>query len=257
MRAIHKPKQAISNIRGTPSAYDTATRFEDGSWQTYVVTHCIECGEEFNIHWNTGGADPRFVDKKMRGLGWHFDAFKPKNCVCPACVTGRRGPAHPDSDEDDNLTPREEPMVKANSVDNSGYQPPQRGDTAMLTVAGRGVQNTEVPRKLTAHEKQKIRQFLDGHFDEARGRYLDEYNDKKIGEEVNVPWALVTELRELAYGPLKDDPEVVAYKAEAAAIRQEFIAFKAATATALEEMHATAQKLEGRLLNLEGRAKRL
>lgn len=50
--------------------------------------------------------------------------------------------------------------------------------------------------------------MLDGHFDEARGMYLEGYSDQRIGKELNIPWACVTQMREAAYGPILVDTEV-------------------------------------------------
>jgi hypothetical protein len=247
-------KDAIKNIRGLPKAYGTETRFQDGAWQTFVFTWCIECGKRHEVHWNTGGADPAFVDKKMRGLGWHFDAHKPKNCVCPECITGKVT-EEPNDMKTTNTTP-------PNSTDNnpSGYRPPDKGDTALVNIVhnARGTtQEPPVPRTLTAHERTKVRQLLDGHFDELKGQYLEGYDDKRIGEECNVPWALVTQIRELAYGPIKEDPEKVAFRAEAKALREEFVRMSKSAEEAVDKLLAQFKAIEGRLLNIEGKAKKL
>lgn len=253
----HKPNQAIKNVRGTPAAYDTTSVFEGGAYQTYVIVRCIECQEETRVHWNTGGADPAFVEKKLRGMGWHFDAYKPKNCVCPDCLTRRkRQPlppdsgwvaAHPDSDEDDKLT-REETMAKST---NSYISPPT--DTAILSAATANVNADEYNRTLTTHQKAKVRAVLDIRFDDSIGRYIDNYDDKKVGEETDLPWALVAQYRELAYGPIKADPMVEAVKSEALALRDEFQIISRAA----EDLRASIQRIEGRLVNVEAKARKL
>jgi hypothetical protein len=254
-------KDAIKNIRGLPKAYGTETRFQDGAWQTFVYTWCIECGKRHEVHWNTGGADPAFVDKKMRGLGWHFDAHKPKNCVCPECIQGpaRAGPVTGKVTEEPNDMKNTTPP---NSTDNnpSGYSPPTHaGDTAITSMVATQIGKTDVPppRTLTAHERTKVRQLLDGHFDELKGQYLEGYDDKRIGEECNVPWALVTQIRELAYGPIKEDPEKVAFRAEAKALREEFLKMAKSAEEAVDKMHAQFKAIEGRLINIEAKARKL
>jgi len=254
--AIHKPKQAISNIRGTPSAYDTVSVFENGGYQTYVVTHCIECGEETRVHWNTGGADPRFVDKKMRGLGWHYDAFKPKACVCPDCVTGIRKavavPAAAAIAAIENMIAREEPaMPKSNSFVPT-TQPVTSTDVLGAATALMNADDYN-NRKLTSHEKAKVRGVLDSHFDDQIGRYIDNYDDQRVGRELNLPWALVAEYRELAYGPIKDDPAVEAVKAEVAALRKEL----SDLGDIVEDARAQFVRLNGRVVNVEAKAKKL
>lgn len=256
MKAIHKPTQAIKNIRGDPRSYDTENRFEDGSWRVYVTTTCIECARDFDVHWSTGGADPRFVEKKMRGLGWRFDAFKPKQCVCPECVRGRKSNGTDDtttttnSEDNDmaNTTKPAAPTTPANS-----YKPPTT-DTAVLMAARANNDADDVTgRRLTAHEKARVRSALDSHFDDQLGRYIDGYSDERVGKELDLPWALVTELREFAYGPLKDDPAIAAVKAEVEALRGELVTLS----HALDQARATFTKLEGRLVNVEAKARKL
>ena len=262
--AIHKPKQAISNIRGTPAAYDTVSVFENGGYQTYVVTHCIECGEETRVHWNTGGADPRFVDKKMRGLGWHYDAFKPKACVCPTCVTGKKTFQRVDpstvevTDSPDGIEivftlPSEETMAKtANS-----FVPTTMPSTSTAVLAAAQAQSdaddTVGRTTLTANEKARMRRLLDIHFDDQLGRYIDNYDDERVAKETNIPRKYVTEYRELAYGPLKADPAVEAVKAEVAALRKELSNLN----DIVEDARAQFVRLNGRVVNVEAKAKKL
>jgi hypothetical protein len=245
----HKPKQAISNIRGTPAAYESTTVFEEGAYQTYIITHCIECGQETRVHWNTGGADPAFVERKLRGLGWRFDAYKPKNCVCPECVKGRREPTSL-AGAIYNIS-RGEPMPKSTTPTNS-YTPPTT-DTGVLTAVANLTAAGHYDRTLTSHEKAKVRAIFDGHFDDQLGRYLDNYDDKKVGLETDLPWALVAEYRELAYGPIKADPAIEAFTKELAIMQEELKALS----NAIEAMRARFEAYSGRLVNLEAKAKKL
>jgi len=241
-------------LNATPS-YDTATEFTDGAYHTFVTAHCIECGEAGVLHWNTGGNHPDFVARKYRGMGWHFDAYKPKKCVCPACVAGRKPAPHmadagglfKDSHYE-NVT-QEEPddMAKSNS-----YTPPVT-DTAVLRAAVAHMEADDYNRTLTSHEKAKVRGVLDSHFDDQIGRYIDNYDDQRVGKETNLPWALVAEYRELAYGPLKADPIVEAVKAEAVVLRQEFTELS----HAMDALRDRIVKVEGRLVNVEAKAKKL
>lgn len=96
------------------------------------------------------------------------------------------------------------------------------------------------PRDPTPQERVKIRSVLDSYFDDAAGCWLDGYSDQKAGEEIGVPWALVTRIREAAYGPIRVDPEVAGLRAELAQIGREL--------AALTEKHGAAQKrLDGLL----------
>lgn len=77
-----------------------------------------------------------------------------------------------------------------------------------------------LPRALTSDEKHRIRNLLDTNFDDAKGRYLSDYTDQKIGDEVNVPWVFVQQIRDLAYGPLKEDQRVTALRVELTQVRE-------------------------------------
>ena len=97
----------------------------------------------------------------------------------------------------------------------------------MTTATAKKVTKTPEPvtaetpprTSLTPAERTKVRALLDGHFDDSRGAYLDGYSDKRIGEEVGVPWKLVEAVREAAYGPLRADPEADTLLADLKALR--------------------------------------
>lgn len=61
---------------------------------------------------------------------------------------------------------------------------------------------------LTPEQKKRVRDLLDGVFDEAKGMYLDGHSDKVVGEKLNLPWAGVAHVREAAYGPIRVDPDI-------------------------------------------------
>jgi hypothetical protein len=90
------------------------------------------------------------------------------------------------------------------------------------------------PRDATQQERLKIRAILDKHFDDNAGCWLDGYSDQKAGEEAAVPWAIVTRIREAAYGPIRVDPEVAGLRAELMQIGREL--------AALTEKHGAAAK---------------
>ena len=68
-------------------------------------------------------------------------------------------------------------------------------------------------------ERVRIRNFLDKHFDDAAGCYLDDMSDIRITELVGVPRIAVDRLRETAYGPLLMTPEMVKMRTEMATLK--------------------------------------
>jgi hypothetical protein len=97
-------------------------------------------------------------------------------------------------------------------------------------------------RDPTPEERMRIRRILDTRFDDGAGCWLDGYSDQKAGEEAKVPWAMVTRIREAAYGPIRVDPEIAALRAEMAQIARDLVA--------LNDKHAAAVK---RLDNLNAK----
>ena len=64
---------------------------------------------------------------------------------------------------------------------------------------------TKEARQPTQDQRLAIRNLLDRHFDDKAGCYIDGYSDQMIGKEAGVPWAMVTTIREAAYGPIRQD----------------------------------------------------
>jgi hypothetical protein len=98
----------------------------------------------------------------------------------------------------------------------------------------------------TADQRVKIRNYLDKHFDDSVGIYLDDMSDHKIAEIVNVPRAVVERIRELAYGPIKVDPEIVAIRAEVASLARQIGDHE----KALDESKGRLKSLEDRLAKM-------
>jgi hypothetical protein len=129
---------------------------------------------------------PEMVAKKFRQHGWAFDNDKPGRVRCPKCLA--------------KIKPEKDEPVSA-------IKPPTATVTPITAAS---------PRTLTADEKAKVRLLLDGQFDDQKGMYLEGYSDQRIGSETGVPWACVRDLREVAYGPIKANPEIEALRADLA-----------------------------------------
>lgn len=144
--------------------------------------------------------NPEATIKRVQAVGWQISGLRVE---CPRCVASSAARA-------------------------AGDKPDPKPTAKVIPMA-------EVKmREPTPQERVKIRGILDKHFDDGAGCWLDGYSDQKAGEEINVPWALVTRIREAAYGPIRVDPEIAAMKAEMAQIGREL--------AALAEKHNAAQK---------------
>lgn len=94
-------------------------------------------------------------------------------------------------------------------------------------------------RDATPEEKSRIRRFLDGHFDDMRGCYLEGWSGKKAGEELKIPYAIIAKIREAAYGPIRVDPALLEMQEELARLQ--------ATCTELQsKITAFVKKLGGK-----------
>jgi len=58
----------------------------------------------------------------------------------------------------------------------------------------------EPPRQPTQEDNRRIRDYLDGHFDDRNGRWTDDLSDAKAAERLKLPRAWVSRIREF-YGP--------------------------------------------------------
>ena len=85
-------------------------------------------------------------------------------------------------------------------------------------------------------QRNRIRDLLEEHFNSEAGFYKSPWSDQKIARDAGVPFAAVSNIREIAYGPIKTDPEAMAIKSELDDVR-----------TALSATMDTLAKLEQRL----------
>lgn len=64
-------------------------------------------------------------------------------------------------------------------------------------------------RPLSQEERIKIREMLDIFFDEEKGIYKNNFSDQSIGEKLNIPWKHVFNMREIAYGPIREEKQKI------------------------------------------------
>jgi len=150
---------------------------------------CAECGTKECVT-NTGDRPPDLIIKVIKARGWKADAFKPLSHFCPKCAG---------------------PQKKSAAA--------KQGNVIPMSVTPIAKPSVEV-RQPTSDQRVKIRDSLDNHFDDVTGRYLDGFSDQKIAELVDVPRIIVERIREVGYGPIKDDPVLIALRAEIVALQK-------------------------------------
>lgn len=175
-----------------PQGYTIVSAMADGRRRYSARMVCRCCGAHHDLALANNARSPNFVADKARQLGWDARPDRPAAWRCAACVS-----ATPKPDPD-------EPLRKVLPMK------PQPVTPKPATV-----------REATPEEKRRVREKLDGYFDEAKGMYLDGYSDQRVGKELDLPWAMVAKLREAAYGPIRADPEIEGIKAGIATLTAE------------------------------------
>lgn len=170
---------SLEDIRREAEAIGVATikKLIDGKMVEYRRAVCSCCGAVKEVR-HAAITRVEQIKQGFAAKGWSFE----KHAVvkCPACAKAR--PVNPERKE------REMQQVKP--------------------------QTANATRTMTPADRAKIREFLDGHYDERRECLLDGYTDKTAAEKLGVPWSWVRDLREFAYGPIKGDPELMEIRAE-------------------------------------------
>jgi hypothetical protein len=102
----------------------------------------------------------------------------------------------------------------------------------------------------TSDQRMRVWGYLDKHFDDSAGLYLDGMSDQKIAEAVKVPRIIVERMREAAYGPIRINPEIVALRNELTQMQRSI----ASEQNAIDGLKSNAASLEQRLARLESSA---
>lgn len=146
---------------------------------------CSGCGEVGSVN-ITSLPPPEMMDKKFVQKGWELDPN-----VCPTCVVKRKKAKAVAKKEQTKMntatkttgTLSDNPVLKAVSADT---------------------------HKATA----KMHQLLSIHFDADEGRFSEGWNDERISKESGISVVHVTEVRNIAYGELKEPEEITALRNE-------------------------------------------
>jgi hypothetical protein len=185
---------------------------------------CSQCGAhaEHKVKSNNRLV-PEFITSWARDLGWDTKIDQ-KSARCPDCVRRRR--------ERVNDT---EAQLRAWTAKQTAKQEATVPDPVPMPIP--------TDRRPSAHQRQLIRTKLDGHFDDAKGRYLEGYSDQQIADELKVPRVFVEQIREAAYGPVRVSPEVEALERDLKATMERLAKFDAE----LAELRRTCATLEARM----------
>lgn len=153
------------------------TRDPTANGRLNLASFTCECGWSDNVKIARKGdkTNNEATVKRAEDLGWNARVGS-TDAECPACVKSRKAAA-------------------------SGDRPAPKETTPMAEF---------VPTALTSEKRFEIRGFLDKHFDDQKGRYLDGMTDEKIAVKCGLARFHVETVREAAYGPIKVSPEQLA-----------------------------------------------
>lgn len=176
-------------------AYDTVLyQITPGHVRQGFRLVCASCDTVEDVS-NEHDCSPAHVTTKFERRGWRVNSTDRRRCFCPKCATKHKPTPQPTTEQPKMTEP---PPKFAPGAKPNGATPP-RPPALVL-------------QSLTTEKRVRIRGKLDGHFDDARGAYIDGYSDQRIAEEVDVPRAVVVAMREAAYGQITADPEIDALR---------------------------------------------
>lgn len=96
----------------------------------------------------------------------------------------------------------------------------------------------------TQDQRYKIRQMLDKSFDDSIGCYLDGLSDQAIAQTLDLPRMMVERLREAAYGPLREHPDLTEIRRESAEVKLKADQHRLAGDQMTAEAHALLVRLD-------------
>jgi hypothetical protein len=159
--------------------------------------------------------NPELIAKHAQRDGWIVPGRRRGKIICPECQAARRAQAkgEPPGKVVALFPPPAKPFMPPIIHDPSQAEipmaapPPTPQPSAPPSLIG------SVQTELTQQQRLNARSLLDKHFDDGDGAYLDGWTDQKIADQVGAPRALISKLREVAYGPIRVDPELVGLRA--------------------------------------------
>lgn len=198
-------------MRGLP--FTIKNTMVAGGWKEVARFSCVRCDGfgDFPLIRHAKTFNPEATIHGATAAGW-LAKHNSTRAECPTCTASRSAQAKGES--------------------------PGKKTAEVIQMQLKPLQN---------EHRLRIRDLLDKHFDDSLGRYLDGYSDQKVADEVMVPRAHVEGIRETAYGPIRNPPELdAATKAvadlEASYAKAEAIALEIASLLDASRKHVAQAK---------------
>jgi hypothetical protein len=207
----------------------TVSNIERGEGRGKVARfRCQQCFATLDLTIKPGKAmSPDHFARMAARSGWRADPERMSKTLCPDCLHPAKPPA----------------AVTAKRIQ-SAPQPTQ--EPAMSSPKITPIKPTVV--NLTADQRVQVRHRLDKHFDDSVGVYLDGMTDQKIADELDVPRAIIEQMREAAYGPIRVHPDILLLRNEVAMFQRVIDEHQ----RELDALRAKAADMETRLAKLVG-----
>ena len=154
----------------------------------FATLQCSRCPEVGEVRFTGTLPPPSMLDKKFTQKGWKLDPH-----ICPACV---------EKEKAEKQVKKEQAQVQKTNT------PTALADNPVLKAVSVDT------HKATA----KMHRLLAEHFDADDGVYSEGWNDDRVAKESGMSASHVTEVRNLAYGELKEPDELIELKKGIAAL---------------------------------------
>ena len=220
-------------------AYDLKRHPGPTGLRVEAIFTCATCGKHAVL--NVGEVhNPQKLGNRLKQHGWYGGAWHARRDItCPECLVASRTRKNDAASE-----LRKYAEKKARQVAQAVVSTP-----ALAALASTQVKLTETTISLPREPDQKpehhamaqitkmkplsgetppssdariaIRVALDKSFDDKQGIYLDGMSDEKIASDLDFPRKWVSDIREAAYGPIRERPEISALKSEIEKLKHE------------------------------------
>ena len=200
-----------------------------GTVARFTCTSC-EAKDEVTV---TPGAslNPEAFANTMKTRGWEADPWRTNRTRCPRCARARTKAAN---DPDSEL--RRTAARLAAAPPTPPPEPPPMPSKQPAPVARTEATVTPI-REPTSDQRAKVRELLATHFDDDAGMYLGGYDDKRVAEEAgNLPWAMVSRIREAAFGPIRITPEMAELREQIDAARTRIVNLESSATSLIEQL---------------------
>lgn len=154
----------------------------------FATLQCSQCPEQGEVRFSGNLPPPSMLDKKFTQKGWKLDPH-----ICPACV---------EKEKADRQTKKEQAQMQKTNT------PAPLADNPVLKAVSVDT------HKATA----KMHRLLTEHFDADDGVYSEGWDDDRVAKESGMSASHVAEVRNLAYGELKEPDELVELKKDIKAL---------------------------------------